>query len=75
MELTEIINNKLKGGTMWMARYEGIKYRQSLSMNRSFIYGHEKGKVRQKGINKDIVLCQRHYGGSRVTACGCLQSD
>jgi hypothetical protein len=29
IELIKIINNKIKGGTMWMAWYEEIEYRQS----------------------------------------------
>jgi hypothetical protein len=48
---------------------------QEEHMSRSFIYGCEKGDVRWKRINKNIILCWRCYGESRVTACGCLQSD
>jgi hypothetical protein len=44
-------------------------------MSQSFIYGCEKEKVRWKRINKDLVLCWRHYRESRVIACGCLQLD
>jgi hypothetical protein len=29
MELTEIIDNKMKDGTMWVAWYEEIRYRWS----------------------------------------------
>jgi hypothetical protein len=36
----------------------------------SFIYRCEKEKVRQKRINKDLVLCRRCYRESRVIACG-----
>jgi hypothetical protein len=35
----------------------------------SFIYRCEKEEVRWKRINKDLVLCQRCYGESRVIAC------
>jgi hypothetical protein len=41
----------------------------------SFIYRCEKEKVRWKRINKDLVLCRRCYGESRVIACGHLWSD
>jgi hypothetical protein len=44
-------------------------------MSQSFIYGCEKGEIRWKKIDKNIVLCQRCYGESRVTACGHLQLD
>jgi hypothetical protein len=48
---------------------------QEKHMSQSFIYGCEKGEIRQKKIDKNIVLCQRHYGESRVTACNYLRSD
>jgi hypothetical protein len=43
--------------------------------SQSFIYECEKEKVRQKRINKDLVLCQRCYGESRVIACSRLRLD
>jgi hypothetical protein len=48
---------------------------QEEHMSWSFIYGCEKEEVRQKRINKNLVLCQRHYKESRVIACGRLQLD
>jgi hypothetical protein len=44
-------------------------------VSQSFIYGYEKEEMRQKEIDRNIMLCRRHYRESRVTACGCLWLD
>jgi hypothetical protein len=48
---------------------------QEKHMSQSFINGCEKGEIRQKKIDKNVVVCWRHYRESRVTAFGCLQLD
>jgi hypothetical protein len=48
---------------------------QEKHISQSFIYGCEKREMRQKKIDKNVVVCQRRYRKSRVTACGCLQLD
>jgi hypothetical protein len=42
-------------------------------MSQSFIYECEKEEIRWKKVDKNVVVCWRHYRESRVTACGCLQ--